>query len=211
MASALDVVGDRWALLVVRELLLGPRRFGQLAAGLPGVGTDILTARLRGLEGAGVLSRIGAGRQQLYELTGRGQALRPVLVELARWGSYRLGLPDTPDAISARVALTSLVIDPPPAPPHLRGSFRLTADHEVAGVRVLDGRVLVDPAAAEDPEATTISLTHSGLLGLLIGSRARALAQRGELDVIGRRADGLRLADTLAAPSVLAGLLALTK
>lgn len=64
MASALDLIGDRWALLVVRELMLGPRRFTELAAGLPGIGSDILTARLRGLADAGVLSRSGTGRRQ---------------------------------------------------------------------------------------------------------------------------------------------------
>ncbi|HLI01267.1 MAG TPA: helix-turn-helix domain-containing protein [Acidimicrobiales bacterium] len=206
MATALDVVGDRWALLVVRELLLGSRRFGELANGLPGVGTDILTARLRQLEGAGVVARIGAGRQQRYELTDCGQALRPVLVELARWGSHRLGLPANPQDVSPRVALTSILIDPPAPPTGLRGHFRLTVEEETAGVRVDDGRIVIDPSPGGDEPSTVISLTREGMLGLLVGARARALARSGDLTVAGRRNDGLRLVDTVRAPKVLAGL-----
>src|SRR5919106_4609381 len=75
LALALDVVGDRWALLIVRDLLLGPRRFGELLEGLPGIGTDILTARLRDLEADGVVSRRIEGRASWYQLTDEGKAL----------------------------------------------------------------------------------------------------------------------------------------
>ena len=89
-ARALDVIGDRWSLLVVRELLVrGPSRFTDLRQGLPGVATNLLTARLRDLEEAGVLTREEAPppvATTLYRLTPRGEALEPVLLELMRWG-----------------------------------------------------------------------------------------------------------------------------
>src|SRR5258708_27372090 len=93
IALALDVVGERWVLLLLRELFAGPKRFTDLAEGLPGIGTSILTERLRQLENHGVLSRRRLGppaRAQVYELTARGAALKPVLAGLVRWGAVYL-------------------------------------------------------------------------------------------------------------------------
>jgi len=90
IARAVDVVGERWSLLVVRELMYGPRRFGQLADGLPGISPNVLSQRLRELEADGVLRRYTLeppASVAVYELTARGQALEAVLVELGRWGS----------------------------------------------------------------------------------------------------------------------------
>src|SRR6266545_2244630 len=90
IARALDAVGERWALLVVRELLLGPKRFTDLRGGLPHVGPDVLSQRLRDLESAGILRRRKLpppAPAQLYELTERGRDLEPVVLELGRWGS----------------------------------------------------------------------------------------------------------------------------
>ncbi len=90
IARALDVVGERWALLVVRELVLGPKRFSDLRAGLPGVGPDVLAQRLRELETAGLLRRTRLpppAAARVYELTSRGRELEPVLLALGRWGS----------------------------------------------------------------------------------------------------------------------------
>lgn len=90
IARALDVVGERWALLVVRELVLGPKRFTDLRAHLPGIATDVLSQRLRQLEQAGVLRRTTLplpGSAAAYELTDRGRDLEPVLHALGRWGT----------------------------------------------------------------------------------------------------------------------------
>ena len=92
IARALDVVGERWALLVVRELLLGPKRFTDLRAGLPGLSPDVLSQRLRELEQAGLVRRrklAPPAGSRVYELTERGLALEPILLELGRWGSQR--------------------------------------------------------------------------------------------------------------------------
>src|SRR4051795_1875956 len=90
VARALDLVGDRWALLVVRELLLGAKRFSDLRAGLPGVSPDVLAQRLRELEEAGVVRRTKLpppAAARVYELTERGAELEPVVLALGRWGS----------------------------------------------------------------------------------------------------------------------------
>ena len=90
VARALDLVGERWALLVVRELLLGPKRFTDLRAGLPQVGPDVLSQRLRELEAAGLVSRrtlAPPSAARVYELTERGRELEPVILELGRFGS----------------------------------------------------------------------------------------------------------------------------
>ena len=94
IATALDVIGDRWTALVVRDLLLGPLRFGDLAEGLPGIGTNTLAARLKHLEAAGVVHRRLLPlpeRGTVYELTAYGRELEPVLLALGRWGTKSMG------------------------------------------------------------------------------------------------------------------------
>jgi DNA-binding HxlR family transcriptional regulator len=113
IARALDVVGERWALLVVRELMLGPKRFTDLRAGLPHVGPDVLAQRLRELEASGVLRRrtlAPPAGSRVYELTDRGRALEPVLLELGRWGTFAPVPPGDPrlGVDSTMIALRTL-------------------------------------------------------------------------------------------------------
>ena len=89
LAAALDVVGERWTLLIVRELLRAPRRYGELLEALPGLGTNLLVNRLRDLEAAGVVGRVLAPSPQsavVYELTDPGRALQPTVDALQAWG-----------------------------------------------------------------------------------------------------------------------------
>lgn len=89
IARALDLVGERWALMIVRELLLGPKRFTDIRTGLPQLGSDVLAQRLRDLEEAGLVEHRKLPppyAAKVYELTPRGRALEPVLIELGRWG-----------------------------------------------------------------------------------------------------------------------------
>lgn len=102
LAKALDVVGSRWTLLLVRELLLGPRRWSQLLEALPGLTTNLLAKRLGELQEHGLIERLPAtpgdpepGRRGTYQLTARGRALEPALMELGRWGAHEL--PTQPD------------------------------------------------------------------------------------------------------------------
>src|SRR5258708_28738500 len=102
VARSLDVVGDRWALLVVRELFLGPRRFTDLVDGLPGVGTNVLSTRLRELEAGGIIERTRVPSPTpalLYELTEDGRDLKPVLDAYARWGARRLAPAASDDVV----------------------------------------------------------------------------------------------------------------
>jgi DNA-binding HxlR family transcriptional regulator len=111
VSRALDVVGDRWALLVLRELQLGPRRYTDLLDGLPGVGTNVLSARLRDLESAGVVSKRTLPpptRVTVYETTEAGRAVAPVIEALRDWGA-EYGRPATrQDAIRASWLLAPL-------------------------------------------------------------------------------------------------------
>src|SRR5919106_6337398 len=124
IARALDQVGERWALLVVRELLLGPKRFTDLRAGLPHVSPDVLAQRLRELERDGVVRRrklAPPAASRVYELTDRGRELEPVLLALGEWGSAA------------------------PVPP---GSPRLGVDSTIIALRTLfDARAAGDLAA----------------------------------------------------------------
>ncbi|MEV8593015.1 winged helix-turn-helix transcriptional regulator [Streptomyces sp. NPDC052012] len=103
-ARALDAVGDRWTLLIVRELLAGPRRYTDLHADLPGVSTDVLASRLKDMERDGLATRRRLpppGAANVYELTGRGHELLPVLQALGAWGEAELGERRPTDAVRA--------------------------------------------------------------------------------------------------------------
>ncbi|MEU9316384.1 winged helix-turn-helix transcriptional regulator [Streptomyces sp. NPDC048295] len=103
-ARALDSVGDRWTLLIVRELLAGPRRYTDLHADLPGVSTDVLASRLRDMEQNGLATRRRLpppAAASVYELTARGHGLMPVLAALAEWGAPALAERRATDAVRA--------------------------------------------------------------------------------------------------------------
>lgn len=91
ISQALELVGERWALLIIRDLLVGPRRYGELAAGLPRIPSNILAARLKELQAAGVVRRAPRSRVVLYELTPYGRELEPVVFALGAWGFKTLG------------------------------------------------------------------------------------------------------------------------
>jgi DNA-binding HxlR family transcriptional regulator len=119
IARALDAVGERWALLVVRELLLGPKRFTDLRTGLPRIGPDMLAARLRALEDAGLVVQrwlAPPAARTVYELTAHGRELEPVLHALGRWGSRRPLRPDPPPlSPDAAVVAMQTMFEPDPA------------------------------------------------------------------------------------------------
>lgn len=105
VTRALELVGERWALLIVRDLLVGPRRYGELAAGLPRIPTNILAARLKELQEAGIIRRAPRSRIIVYELTPYGRELEPVVLALGAWGFKAMGDPReeqviTPDSMT---------------------------------------------------------------------------------------------------------------
>src|SRR5919202_1684482 len=142
-AHALDLVGERWALLVVRELLLGPKRFTDLRAGLPGVSPNVLAQRLRELERAGVVRRRKLpppAASKVYELTEWGLELEPVIVRLGRWGARSPLRP-----LDAALGVDSLVLSfrtmfDPLAADGLTASYELRLGEDVFVAVVDDGR-----------------------------------------------------------------------
>jgi DNA-binding HxlR family transcriptional regulator len=144
MAHALDLVGDRWALLVIRELMHGPKRYTDLVDCLPGIGTNILAGRLRDLEGHGVVTRRTLpppAASKVYELTDYGRELKPAMRELALWGARSLGPPiDKDELFEGWLANAMDIVMAPLAPP---GRFEFRAGPEIAAL--VDGEVVAGP------------------------------------------------------------------
>jgi DNA-binding HxlR family transcriptional regulator len=159
VARSLDVVGDRWALLVVRELFLGPRRFTDLVDGLPGVGTNVLSTRLRDLEAGGIIKRTRVPSPTpavLYELTDDGRDLKPVLDAFARWGVRRLTHAGASDAVKPQWFVLSLAANVPRELLDAGTSYLLDIDHEQFTVRVGE-REVVATDATRDVTTSTVT------------------------------------------------------
>jgi DNA-binding HxlR family transcriptional regulator len=188
VARALDLVGERWALLVVRELLLGPKRFTDLRVGLPHVSPDVLAQRLRELEGAAIVRRgtlpPPAG-SRIYELTERGRELEPVVIALGRFGSVAPFPPgDAQIGVDAVViALQSLFA--PSAAEGVDASYELRLGEQHFRVRVSEGRLELARGSAVAPDAT-IETDPGTLAAMLWHGRAVDEAQRsGDLAIEG--------------------------
>jgi DNA-binding HxlR family transcriptional regulator len=155
IARALDVVGERWALLVVRELLLGPQRFSDLRRALPGASSNLVSDRLRELADHGVVRRRQlpppAG-SSAYDLTEWGRELEPIVLALGGWG-LQVPLPTTPTTLNATSALLYLRGAARPDPQDAQTVFRLDLDDQPWTVSTEDGRLLVRPGAPSNPDA----------------------------------------------------------
>jgi DNA-binding HxlR family transcriptional regulator len=161
LAKALDVAGERWSLLVVRELLAGPKRYTDLLAGLPGISTDMLAARLRELEAAHIVSRRTLpppAASTVYELTEDGRDLERAVVELARWGLRLLG--DKKRADAFRIEWIELTLRMLLRPEHAHGD-PLIVDFEIDGdrlrVRFADATVRTEPDTTGPADVTVVS------------------------------------------------------
>jgi DNA-binding HxlR family transcriptional regulator len=168
-AHALDLVGERWALLVVRELLLGPKRFTDLRAGLPGASPNVLAQRLRELERAGVVRRgklPPPAASRVYELTEWGLELEPVITSLGRWGARSpLRVRDAGMSVDALVLALRTMFDPRAAG-GLEASYELGLGEERFRARVASGRFEVGRGSAERPDA--VVETDPGTLAALV-------------------------------------------
>lgn len=172
VAQALDHVGDRWTLLIVRELLLGPRRFTDLQAALPGIATNLLSARLRSLEADEILRRrqlpAPAG-SWVYGLTEAGEALRPVVMELIRWGG-RWMAPRRPGlAFRAEwLALALAALVRPARLPIASTDWEIEAEGQTARIRIGSGTVRVVPEPDLRP-ALVVAGDAGAILGMAAG------------------------------------------
>jgi DNA-binding HxlR family transcriptional regulator len=172
-AHALDLVGERWALLVVRELLLGPKRFTDLRSAIPDLSPNVLGQRLRELEEFGVLRRRvlpPPAASRVYELTEWGAALEPVVLALGRWGARSPTYPPGGEMSADALALALKSEFDPAADPDLVEDYELLLGDVVIGVRIAAGRIdvhrapVASPAARFETDPTTVAaLLWSGL------------------------------------------------
>src|SRR5215210_2615673 len=188
-AHALDLVGERWALLVVRELLLGPKRFTDLRTGLPHASPNVLAQRLRELEGAGVVRRrrlSPPAASRVYELTEWGEELEPVIVGLGRWGVRSPSRPRDAELSVDSLILSFRTMFDPRAAGGLKASYELRlGEEESFRAEVADGRFEIVRGGAEQPEARIE--TEAGTLAALVyegHSLAEALGS-GEVKIEG--------------------------
>jgi DNA-binding HxlR family transcriptional regulator len=189
VAKALDLVGDRWNLLVVRELLLRGRcRYTDLLHGLPGIATNLLADRLRDLEHAGIVAREDAPppvATTLFGLTERGEQLGPVLHELGRWGAPLMLEPAEEDAFRSHwlaLPVEMFLADSAPGEPPVTIEVR-TGDQPTS-IETVDGRVRARQGAAEAPDLV-LSGAPRLIIGLLSGTLSVAAARRAGLRCVG--------------------------
>jgi DNA-binding HxlR family transcriptional regulator/putative sterol carrier protein len=170
-AYALDLVGERWALLVVRELLLGPKRFTDLRAGLPHASPNILSERLRELEQAGVVHRRKLpppAASQVYELTEWGKELEPVVTQLGAWGARSPVPPEHREIGASSIVLALRSLFDAEAADGLDASYELHLGEESFHVGIAGDELELARSAAEAPSAT-IETDPGTLAALLTG------------------------------------------
>jgi DNA-binding HxlR family transcriptional regulator len=185
VAHALELVGERWALLIVRELMHGPKRYTDLAEHLPGIGTNILAGRLRDLEAGGVIAKRTLpppAASRVYELTDYGRGLRPAMRELALWGARSLGPPTGDDELYEGWLANALdTMLAPVAPP---GRFEFRVGDEVASL--VDGEAR--PGPVEQPDVL-VEADPEGIFHLLIERRLDGVSVEGDRGLIEQMLD----------------------
>ena len=190
IAHALDLIGERWALLVVRELLLGPKRFKDLRAGLPSASTNVLSQRLRELEDAAIIRRHTlpppAG-SSVYELTEWGRELKPIVLSLGTWAVRSPSFPEGEPVGTDSVILALGTFFDAGAAGDLAAEFELRLGDDAFHVGIAGGAIEIGRGPAEDPDAIveTDAVTFSAVVW---NGRPLAEAQRaGELAIEGDR------------------------
>jgi DNA-binding HxlR family transcriptional regulator len=194
-AHALDLIGERWALLVVRELLLGPKRFTDLRAGLPHASPNVLSQRLRELERSGVIVRRKLGPPAgswVYELSDWGRELEPIVTQLGRWGDRSPVPPrDVEIGVDAAVLALRALFDPDAAA-DLTATYELRLGDDRFRAAVADGELTLARGAAERPDAiiqttaNTLAMLLAGQLSLASGLRSKDVVIEGGRPAVAR-------------------------
>lgn len=189
-AHALDLIGERWALLVVRELMFGPKRFGDLKADLPGISANVLTQRLERLEASGILRRRKLpppASVQVYELTAWGYEAEVIIMALGRWAA-RSHWHDTTLPISgASLMLSFRTMFDAARAADLDAAFGFRFDDEGYVVRVADGRLTAMRGAAEGADVVFAGPPQA-VAGAIYGGQFDNLRAAGVLTVTGNHA-----------------------
>jgi DNA-binding HxlR family transcriptional regulator len=162
LAHSLDLIGERWTLLIIRNLFVGPKRFSDLSRGLPGLGTNILTARLKELEENGLIqSRFlpPPAASSVYELTPFGRSLQDVMVSLALWGAQSLGTPKSGQVFSIEaIELMLYMMFMPVVSSNLSGIFEVKIESELFNasfwIKVDDALLTIEQEAPGTPNLT---------------------------------------------------------
>jgi DNA-binding HxlR family transcriptional regulator len=190
IATGLDLIGDRWTLLVIRDLLLGPLRFGDLADGLPGIGSNTLTVRLKVLEETNVIARHAAplpARGIVYELTDYGRELEPILMALGRWGARSMGrLPENTTSRSRWLVAAMLAFRDESARVTPSTTWALQLSDDTFAVRAEDHLVTIAAGAPTEPDAV-VRTSDDTLYRLLTGQLgAKEALNEGSIEVDGQ-------------------------
>jgi DNA-binding HxlR family transcriptional regulator len=188
IAHALDLVGERWALLVVRDLLLGPKRFTDLLTGLPGISPGVLTQRLRELTDAGVLGRRrlrAPAASWVYELTPWGNQLAPIVTSLAQWASHSPGMPYDAPMGSDSVMLSLGALFDHTAAADLEMTIAIHLGDEPFQVRVAHGELMVSRGDTHNPDATLHTDQHTLLVLLRTNIALDEVQADGTLRITG--------------------------
>lgn len=191
-AHALDLIGERWALLVVRELVFGPKRFTDLRAGLPGVSPNVLTQRLDDLEAAAVLRRrklAPPAAAWVYELTPWGTGLAPILLDLGRWAARSPMLPAGRPINADSLVMSFQAMFDPTIDPALRLHAELLLGEHRYQVWVEGGHLQTARGEPAEPPEVVLEADSNALAAVVYGGRKLADALRaGELTVRGDKA-----------------------
>jgi DNA-binding HxlR family transcriptional regulator len=174
VAHALDLIGERCALLIVRELLLGPKRFTDLRAGMAGASADVLAQRLREMSESGIVRRKKLpppAASEVYELTAWGADLEPVVTHLGRWGSRSPSLDPATDSSVDSLVLSLRALFNPQAAQGLNVTIALRINDNAFIVVIADGELKVARGEAKHPTAT-LDTDRLMLASLLYGGRS---------------------------------------
>ena len=181
LVRAMELIGERWTLLIVRDLIPGPQRFTDLRRGLPRIPTNILSARLKHMEESGIVRRRVLPRPSssvVYELTEYGRELEQIVVPLLRWGAKSLDEPRPEDTVHPNSLLLGLrAIFQPEQARGLSATFELHVKDAVVHAHVEDGALEVAEGPAPSPDLTIE--TDLMLKGLLTGELSPEQAREG--------------------------------
>jgi DNA-binding HxlR family transcriptional regulator len=202
-ALGMELVGERWSLLIVRELLLGPRRFSALRAGLPGISANVLTQRLEGLEASGIIERRTLpppANVRVYALTSWGQECEPIVLGLARW-ALRSPLHDPRLSFSPTAMMLSLkMLLVPERAKDMRAVIGMRLDGEDYVARVEAGFITVARGEASGTDAV-LTGSPGAMLPQFFGGLPLAEAEAaGRVSVAGDRACAARFATLFSLP-----------
>jgi DNA-binding HxlR family transcriptional regulator len=200
-ARTLDLVGERWTLLLVRDLLTGPKRFGDLQKSLRGMGTGLLAARMKHLEREGLVEKITLpppARTPAYTLTEAGRELGPAVLALARWGTkWAMGERHEGETFHPGWAVLAMeAFFDGVAADGVRAVYEFRVDDEVFHVRVADGAVEAAHGPAQLPDAT-LNTTADLLIHLAEGRKTLREAIKDEATTVSGDKDALRRLGTL--------------